>query len=429
MAREFNGVNQSLQSAGNLSTINGASRITVGMWLYTTYVADNDVVLETSANSNAVIGAFKVLANESGSNELYVDTIGNVGRSSGSCVAPSNNAWHHILFQIDYSKPTDEIDSIYIDGVSQALTRTNNNNNTNTFGNFALNVMSRDNAALFADGRMAELAVWTPASLFAAADVAQLAAGYSPQLVRPDELVNHWPLIGRFSPEIDPVGGLNLTVNSATTQDHPRIIVPASSLIEFKATATPEPPTPPTPPTVTINLTQSPAAIVTGVGVCVVEALDQTPAGAPARQCLLLPTYTIPWDDCDCGGQVALAIQQIYGSSRFPQPGDLAGDWSRCGPAWSVVQVLVSVIRCVPTMNDQGQPPACADSQAAAVTLEYDRLAVRTALACCLTQLKTSGRIGQWALQPSVTVGELGGCAGVETIALIGFRSCLCGTH
>jgi hypothetical protein len=179
---------------------------------------------------------------------------------------------------------------------------------------------------------------------------------------------------------------------------------------------------------VIINLTRSPAAIVTGIGACVVDALAQTPAGAPDRQCLLLPTNLIPWDNCDCGGQVALAIQSIYGSTRFPQPADASKDWSHCGPPWAVAQVLVSVTRCVPTMDDQGQPPSCTASLAAAYTLEDDRTAVRQALACCLQDLKDTQVIGAWALNASTTVGEQGGCAGVETPFLIGVRSCLCGT-
>lgn len=178
---------------------------------------------------------------------------------------------------------------------------------------------------------------------------------------------------------------------------------------------------------VTINLTASPAAIVTGIGACVVSALEQTPTGAPDRQCLLLPTFTIPWDDCDCGGQVALAIQQVYGSDTFPA--QFTGGWHPCGPRWSIVQALVSVTRCVPGMDDQGNPPSCPAELAAAITLENDRTAVRQALACCLRDLQQARppRIGNWSLLPSVTVGESGQCAGVETVFLFSIPACLCG--
>lgn len=178
---------------------------------------------------------------------------------------------------------------------------------------------------------------------------------------------------------------------------------------------------------VTVNLTQSPAAIVTGVGMCLIDALEQTPAGAPERRCLLLPTQSIPWDDCDCGGQLAQSIQSVTGSFRFPTAAE-GRDWQPCGPEWAVVRVGVSLTRCVPCVDEQGHPPGCAESLAAALTLENDRTALRQALACCLSDLKAANRIGAWALEPSVTVGESGCCAGVETVYVFGLRSCLCGT-
>ena len=175
------------------------------------------------------------------------------------------------------------------------------------------------------------------------------------------------------------------------------------------------------------------APIVTGVGQCVVDALDQTPAGAPCRQGLLLPTQQIPWDNCgpcpgNCNGQVALAIREVYGSIQFPQPAT-AVTWTKCDPRWSVARVVVSVTRCVPTMNERGIPPACSAELAAALTLENDRIAVRQAVACCLQALweEQPQRIGNWLLGASVTVGESGACAGVETEFLVALaQGCGC---
>jgi hypothetical protein len=180
---------------------------------------------------------------------------------------------------------------------------------------------------------------------------------------------------------------------------------------------------------VIINLTGGFAPIVTGVGTCVADALAQTPAGAPCRQCLLLPTSQIPWDNCGpcggrgCNGQLALAIREVYGSAAFPQPAS-GVSWTKCAPDYSVARVVVSVTRCVPTMDERGNPPSCAAELAAALTLENDRTAVRQALACCLGALwqVRPQVIGNWLIGPSVTVGESGGCAGVETEFLIALR-------
>ena len=156
-----------------------------------------------------------------------------------------------------------------------------------------------------------------------------------------------------------------------------------------------------------INLTGGFAPIVTGLGQCIADALAQTPAGAPDRQCFLLPTQSIPWDNCDCGGQFALAIKEVFGSIQFPQPASQT-TWTKCAPRWSVARVVVSVTRCVPTMNGAGVPPTCAAELAAALTLENDRTAVRQALVCCLSELYAARPpvIGDWLLGPSVTVGE-----------------------
>jgi hypothetical protein len=188
------------------------------------------------------------------------------------------------------------------------------------------------------------------------------------------------------------------------------------------------------PPLVTINLAAPNfAAIVTGIGACVVDALDQTPAGAPCRQCLLLPTAQIPWDNCgpcdqdQCQGQIALAIRSVYGSEAFPQPAT-GKTWGKCSPHYWIARVVVSVTRCLPTMDDAGEPPTCAAELAAAVILEQDRLAVRQGIACCLDamRIETPGRTAAWLIDASNTVGESGGCGGSETEFLIGVQTCPC---
>lgn len=204
--------------------------------------------------------------------------------------------------------------------------------------------------------------------------------------------------------------------------------------VNFTATEPCEP-CPPCPPTegFLINLT-SPGfvPIVTGLAGCVIGALEQTPAGAPCRQCVLLPTQQIPWDNCgpcedDCNGQVAFAIREVYGSDTFPTPA-AQKTWSKCGPRYAVARVVVSVTRCVPGMDERGEPPSCADELVAAIILENDRTAVRQGLACCLNAAHqaTPGLVSEWLISPSLTVGELGQCAGSETEFLVGVRTCLC---
>ncbi len=74
-------------------------------------------------------------------------------------------------------------------------------------------------------GRIAEAAMWNVA--LTTPQIVQLANGVSPLLVAPENLVSYWPLIGRHSPEIDIVGGVDLTITTAVVAEHTRMLYPA----------------------------------------------------------------------------------------------------------------------------------------------------------------------------------------------------------
>ena len=73
------------------------------------------------------------------------------------------------------------------------------------------------------NGRIAEAAVWN--TDLTADEIASLGADrVSPLLIRPDNLIAYWPIIGRTSPEINLMGSGNLTLGgSPATADHCRI--------------------------------------------------------------------------------------------------------------------------------------------------------------------------------------------------------------
>lgn len=89
--------------------------------------------------------------------------------------------------------------------------------------------LGRLTATAYMSGEIAEAAVYSVA--LADAEVLMLSLGVSPLMVRPDALVAYWPLLGRYSPETDPVGAFDLTVTGATYADHPRIIYPRRSRV------------------------------------------------------------------------------------------------------------------------------------------------------------------------------------------------------
>lgn len=71
------------------------------------------------------------------------------------------------------------------------------------------------------DGLIAEWGLWNVD--LDAAEIAALAAGVCPLLVRPTSLVAYYPLIGNNSPETDVRSAYAMTVTGATAAAHPRI--------------------------------------------------------------------------------------------------------------------------------------------------------------------------------------------------------------
>ena len=77
-------------------------------------------------------------------------------------------------------------------------------------------------SAAYFNGDMAEAAIWS--AELTATEVAALAAGVSPLLVRPGSLVAYWKLYGVNSPEPNlMVGGYNLVLNGPVQAVHPRV--------------------------------------------------------------------------------------------------------------------------------------------------------------------------------------------------------------
>ncbi len=76
----------------------------------------------------------------------------------------------------------------------------------------------------YCTGTIAEAAAWNVA--LTDDEVAILAKGYSPLLVRPASLIAYWPLVGRYSTEISLKSGFGLGVTGTTVAAHPRVFYP-----------------------------------------------------------------------------------------------------------------------------------------------------------------------------------------------------------
>jgi hypothetical protein len=80
------------------------------------------------------------------------------------------------------------------------------------------------------DGRIAHAAIWS--GYLSDDDHVALARGFSPMLVKPDQLLGYWPIYGNDSPEPDLVNGRSMTVTGspAKSDARPPIIMPREAI-------------------------------------------------------------------------------------------------------------------------------------------------------------------------------------------------------
>lgn len=166
---------------------------------------------------------------------LYVDgTIGgdpvkagvqnNTFAAAAASAGPSLNTWGHAC-------------GVFASATSRAAYFNGANKGTNATNITPANVAKTDIARYYShngttvigawfSGMIAEAGIWDIA--LTDAEVAVLATGISPLAVHPSNLVAYWPIMGRDSPEIDPVGGYGMTLSASApvAAAHPRVRYP-----------------------------------------------------------------------------------------------------------------------------------------------------------------------------------------------------------
>lgn len=165
---------------------------------------------------------------------------------------------------------------------------------------------------------------------------------------------------------------------------------------------------------------------------CALDRLADTPSDVPPRACVI--TGPIAWDDCECG-QLVVAITDSFTSSNFPTPSaSTAASFGtgRCGEPILGYTLTISMLRCVPVGNEQGNPPSCNELAASALTSVQDASAVSAGILCCLSgMLREKDAHGTPVItgftagkQDFVTGGMCGGSAMTIQIALLNYCPC-----
>jgi len=122
----------------------------------------------------------------------------------------------------------------------------------------------------------------------------------------------------------------------------------------------------------------------------------------------------VAWDSC-CGLLVA-APERTYRSAQFPIEGTT--DYV-CESAFIVVDVVILLLRCVPTIDDRGNPPPVAGLSAAYQSVLNDAAIIWNVVNGELPDGWQRSGLDQGY------VGAQGGCVGVETRLSVGLAQSL----
>ena len=163
---------------------------------------------------------------------------------------------------------------------------------------------------------------------------------------------------------------------------------------------------------------------VTGIAECIVARLALTPAGVPNRVCIY--PGDVAWDECDCG-MLALTTSRIFGSETFPNEGISGVGLSNCGLPYMVASIDITMLRCVPVIQDTKRPPTCEKLGAATRTMYEDAFAVWQGTLCCLLEMKRIGMLAEYNLAAQTFIGPQGSCAGSTLTIQLGYVGPCCG--
>lgn len=151
--------------------------------------------------------------------------------------------------------------------------------------------------------------------------------------------------------------------------------------------------------------------------------------GQPVCQCCLRSGVAPPPPDncCDCGeaqGQASVQLGPIYPSDKFPRRGiqEWNGACSKGQTLW-VAELIMTVYRCVATMDGTGQAPDCARLNDDAIKIQKDAVAMIETFTCCDWAGAGNKRImpGEWRPLPNA-----GGCGGgtMNVFVSLGYACC-----
>lgn len=159
------------------------------------------------------------------------------------------------------------------------------------------------------------------------------------------------------------------------------------------------------------------------VRTCIRTELAATADGAPdADKSALIPGQ-VAWDHY-CS-QLSLSVTRLGYSQTFPAEASVIAN--NCALPYVVATVEVTLLRCMPGMDDNGKVPHADVFDASMLRWLRDAQAVMSGVACCLNAARdTDHTILQYALLGTTPQGAEGGSIGVLHSFQVGQANTLC---
>jgi hypothetical protein len=199
MSRDFNGSNQYIRFNGSPIT---AVPITLSVWFRSDSLSANQVI-------------FGIFASSSTSDHLMLRADGAQGgdpvrlqfanQTAVTTTGYSTTAWHHAAG----AAISTTLRHVWIDGGSKGTNTTSVNPNLAITNRTTAGRADDNTPGGYFNGRIRDAAAWNVE--LTDAEIAVLATGFSPLLVRPESLVFYAPLWGRHTTEPAPISGYSAT--------------------------------------------------------------------------------------------------------------------------------------------------------------------------------------------------------------------------
>lgn len=154
--------------------------------------------------------------------------------------------------------------------------------------------------------------------------------------------------------------------------------------------------------------------LLTEILACACETLNAGESDCECP-CRVFVTAGLPvWDSeaCCSDGQLTAHIERIYTFGNFPAQ---TVGVNLCQTPLAV-DIAVTLLRCFPTVKEDGRAPSASEIEAASLSVYRDMYLLTNGLLCCLAQ---QGRRRKFVFRGVRVVGPQGGCIGTEYLLTV----------